>query len=69
MRPIRVKYAPRVHSTQICKNRYIAKEMPASEGFNTFAHPADIVVLQDDCKEGRDMRFETHRSTKKTFSN
>jgi len=64
-RPIRIKYAPRVHSTQICKNRYIAKEVPASEGFNAFADPADIVVLQDDCSEGRDMRFEMNRTKRK----
>jgi len=60
-RPIRIKYAPRVHPAQICKNRYIAKEVPASEGFNAFADPADIVVVQDDCGKGRDMRFEMNR--------
>jgi len=63
--PIKIENAPRVHSTQICKNRYIIKEMPASEGFNTFAEPVDIVALQSDCSEGRDMRFETNRMTKK----
>lgn len=64
-RPILVENAPRVHSTQICRNRYIAKEVPASQGFNTFAEPVDIVALQGDCSEGSDMRFETKRTTKK----
>ena len=64
-RPILVENAPRVHSTQICKNRYVAKELPASEGFNSFAEPVSIVALQADCGEGRDMRFETNRMTKK----
>jgi polygalacturonase len=64
-RPILIENAPRVHSTQICRNRYIAEEVPASEGFNTFAEPVDTVALQADCGEGRDTRFETNRITKK----
>jgi hypothetical protein len=60
-RPIRVKYAPHVHSTQFCRNRYIAKKVPASEGFNTFAEPVDTMIFQADCHEGRDMRFENRR--------
>jgi polygalacturonase len=64
-RPILVENAPRVHSTQICKNRYIAKELPTSEGFNTFSEPVNVVALQANCSEGRDMRFETNRFTKK----
>jgi polygalacturonase len=59
--PIKIENAPRIHSTQICKNRYIVKAVPASEGFNTFAEPADIVALQSDCSAGRDMRFEINR--------
>jgi len=59
--PIKIENAPRIHSTQICKNRYIVKAAPASEGFNTFAEPADIVALQSDCSAGRDMRFEINR--------
>jgi polygalacturonase len=63
--PIKIENAPRVHSTQICKNRYIAKEIPASEGFNSFAEPVDIVALQSDCNAGRDMRFEINRTNKR----
>jgi len=61
-RPIKIENAPRVHSTQICKNRYIVKQVPASEGFNTFAEPADFVALQSDCNAGSDMRFEINRT-------
>jgi len=64
-RPIKIENAPGVHSTQICKNRYITKKKPVSEGFNTFAEPVDIVAMQFDCNEGSDMRFELNRNTKK----
>ena len=64
-RPILIENAPRVHSTQICDNRYVGKEVPASEGFNSFSEPVEVVALQADCSDGRDMRFEVNRSTKK----
>jgi hypothetical protein len=64
-RPILIENAPRVHSTEICKNRYISKQVHTSEGFNTFAQPVEAVALQADCSAGRDMRFEVNRNTKK----
>jgi len=64
-RPILIENAPRVHSTEICKNRYISKEEQASEGFNSFTQPVEAVALQADCSAGRDMRFEVNRNTKK----
>ena len=64
-RPILIENAPRVHSTEICKNRYISKQEHTSEGFNSFAQPVEAVALQADCSAGRDMRFEVNRNTKK----
>ena len=64
-RPILVENAPRVRSTAICENRHVRKEEPRVEGFNQFADAVEIVSLQIDCREGRDLRFEKTRQTKK----
>jgi len=64
-RPILVKNAPGVQSSVICNNRIVSRQKQASQGFNTFAEPIEVVFLQIDCSEGGDMRFEKHRITKK----
>ena len=64
-RPILVENAPKVRSTQICENRYIGREEPTSAGFASYAEPVPIVALQSNCSEGRDLRFEKNRITKK----
>ena len=64
-RPILIENAPRVRSTEICKNRYISKQTQSTSGFNSFAEPAEVVALQADCSAGRDLRFEVKRFTKK----
>lgn len=64
-RPILVENAPRVHSTSICENRHVRKEEPVTQGFNQFADAVEAVSLQMDCREGRDLRFEKKRQTKK----
>jgi hypothetical protein len=64
-RPILVENAPNVHSTAICDNRHIAQQAPPTDGLNAFADTVEIVSLQTDCREGRDLRFEVKRQTKK----
>ena len=64
-RPILVENAPKVHSMAICDNRHIGQEVPPSEGFNAYADAVAVVSLQSDCREGRDIRFEVKRHTKK----
>lgn len=64
-RPILVENAPRVRSTSICENRYVRKEKVDTQGFNAFSDPVEVVSLQIDCKQGRDLRFEKNRQTVK----
>ena len=64
-RPILVENAPRVRSTAICHNRHTVKETPPTEGFNAFAEEVEVVALQTDCNNGRDLRFQVTRQTKK----
>ena len=64
-RPILVENAPRVRSTAICNNRHIAQQEQPTEGFNSFAEQVEVVSLQADCREGRDLRFEVNRNKKK----
>ena len=45
--PGRSPNAPRVRSTEICKNRYISQQEQASEGFNAFAEPVEVEVAPD----------------------
>ena len=64
-RPVLVENAPRVRSTSICENRYVRREKADAQGFNTFSDAVDVVALQTDCKQGRDLRFEKNRQTVK----
>lgn len=64
-RPILVENAPKVRSTAICDNRLIVRRKASAQGFDAFADPVETVSLQTDCREGRDLRFEVKRHTKK----
>ena len=64
-RPILVENAPDVLASAICGNRQVTSEKASSEGLNAFADPIDIVVHQNDCEDGSDMRFEVNRQTRK----
>jgi hypothetical protein len=64
-RPILVENAPNVRSTAICDNRHVAQQAPPGDGLNAFADAVEVVSLQTDCREGRDLRFEVNRQTKK----
>jgi polygalacturonase len=64
-RPILVENAPEVLASAICGNRQVTSEKAPSEGLNAFADPIDIVVHQNDCQDGSDMRFEVNRQTRK----
>ena len=64
-RPILVENAPRVRSTSICENRYVRKEKVDTQGFNAYSDHVEVVSLQIDCKQGRDLRFEKNRQTVK----
>lgn len=68
-RPILIENAPAVRSTAICDNRHIGQDVPSPEGLNAYADAVEIVSLQDDCREGRDLRFEVNRNTKKKKKN
>jgi hypothetical protein len=63
-RPILVENAPEVLASAICGNRQVTSEKASSEGLNAFADPIDIVVHQNDCEDGSDMRFEVNRQTR-----
>jgi Pectate lyase superfamily protein/Right handed beta helix region len=64
-RPILVENAPEVLASAICGNRQVISEKASSEGLNAFADPIDVVVHQNDCEGGSDMRFEVNRQTRK----
>ena len=64
--PIVVENAPQVLSTAICNNRQIASQSAPSQGLNTFTEPVDLVIHQNDCGEGQDLRFEVKREKKKS---
>src|SRR5262245_45905123 len=64
-RPILVENAPEVPASAICGSRQVTSEKASSEGLNAFADPIDIVVHQNDCEDGSDMRFEVNRQTRK----
>lgn len=64
-RPLLVENAPKVRSDQFCDNRQVGYQSEASGGLNAFADPVEVVALQSDCSEGRDIRFEVNRDTKK----
>lgn len=64
-RPILVENAPKVRSTAICDNRHVGHQTLLAEGLNAFADAVEVVSLQTDCRDGRDLRFEVKRHTKK----
>jgi Pectate lyase superfamily protein/Right handed beta helix region len=64
-RPILVENAPAVLASAICGNRQVTTEKAPSEGLNAFADPIDVVVHQNVCQDGSDMRFEVNRQTRK----
>jgi len=65
-RPIVVKNAPEVLSSAICDNRQLATEAAPSQGLNSFVDPIDLVIHQNDCGEGRDLRFEEKKQNTKS---
>jgi Pectate lyase superfamily protein len=64
-RPIVVKNAPQVLSTAICNNRQVMSQSAPSQGLNPFTEPIDLVIHQNDCSEGQDLRFEVKKDTAK----
>jgi pectate lyase-like protein len=65
-RAIVVKNAPQVLSSAICDNRQLATEEAPSQGLNSFVDPIDLVIHQNDCGEGRDLRFEEKKQNNKS---
>jgi len=63
--PILVENAPAVLASAICANRQVASETARSEGPYAFADPVDVVIQQNDCQDGSDMRFEVNRQSRK----
>lgn len=63
--PILVENAPAVLASAICGNRQVASETAHSEGPYAFADPVDVVIHQNDCQDGSDMRFEVNRQSHK----
>ena len=64
-RPILIENAPHVRSAAICDNRHIGPVAQPQEGLNAFAKAVEVVSLQDDCRAGRDRRFEMNRGNTK----
>jgi hypothetical protein len=64
-RPILVENAPAVLASAICDNRQVSSQTARQEGPYAFADSIDVVVHQNDCEDGRDMRFEVNRQTRK----
>ncbi len=65
-RPILAENAPQVLSSAICGNRQVTPEtVEPSGGLNAFADPVAVMMHQNDCQDGADMRFEVARETKK----
>ncbi len=64
-RPILVENAPQVLASGICGNRQVMPEAQPADGLNAFADPVEMMVHQNDCQDGADMRFEVTRQTKK----
>jgi hypothetical protein len=64
-RPILVEDAPEVLASSICDNRQLTSEEAPSGGLNAYADPIKVMVHQNDCEEGTDMRFEVTRQKKK----
>jgi len=64
-RPLLVEDAPAVRAASICANRQVAHETAATEGLNAYAEPVALVVHQNECGEGTDLRFETNRAKRK----
>ena len=62
-RPILVENAPAMIASAICDNRQVASETVHTEGPYAFADPVDVVVHQNDCQDGSDMRL--NRQTRK----
>jgi hypothetical protein len=54
-----------VLASAICDNRQVTSQAAPSQGLNAFADEIDIVVHQNDCQDGSDMRFEVNRQTRK----
>lgn len=65
LRPILVEDAPKVASSQICDNRYVPFRGADKGGFEKFTDPVKMVAMQTDCRNGRDIRFQTTRNSKK----
>ena len=64
-RPILVENAPQVLASSICGNRQVVPEAQPANELNAFADPIEVMVHQNDCQDGADMRFEVTRQTKK----
>jgi hypothetical protein len=64
-RPILVEDAPEVLASSICENRQVTSEAAPSAGLNAYTEPIKVMVHQNDCEEGTDMRFEVTRQKKK----
>lgn len=67
-RPLLVENAPSVMASGICENRQITEQAAPSSGLNAYADPIALVVHQNDCDDGRDMRFEVNRQKRKRRS-
>lgn len=68
-RPILVEDAPEVLASSICSNRQVMSEAAPSNGLNAYADTIKVMVHQNDCADGEDMRFEVSREKKKKRSN
>ena len=52
-------------ASSICNNRQLASEVAPSNGLNAYTDSIAVMVHQNDCEDGEDMRFEVSREKKK----
>lgn len=64
-RPILAEDAPEVLASSICGNRQLMPEATPSAGLNAYADTVAVMVHQNDCEDGADMRFEVTREKHK----
>jgi len=64
-RPILAEDAPEVLASSICGNRQVMPEATPSAGLNAYADTVAVMVHQNDCEDGADMRFEVTREKHK----
>jgi polygalacturonase len=60
-RPLLVEDAPSIVASAICNNRQVTSQKEPASGLNAYLDPIQLVIHQNECRDGVDMRFEVNR--------